>query len=157
MRYLSLGLPYFFCFALLLLALPGCKKTEEPPPPEPTNSEKILGTWIEKELWTDDDHDGTFVLHSEPCDGDAVWTFNADNTLRLQDDNTACDDPFPIDLTSTWTLPGDSTLIQVIIPGLEDEPFYIRIDALSDTEMILHTFWPTDPTAPAEDKMVLRR
>lgn len=147
-------IPLIVAVLLLSLAVPACKKEE--PKPLPTNSEKILGTWIEKELWTDDDHDGTFVLHSEPCDGDAVWTFKADKTHRLQDE-TPCDVPFPLDLTSTWTLLGDSNLLQLIIPGLEDEPIYLRIDALGDTEMILHTFWPADPTAPAEDKMVLRR
>ncbi len=145
---------FFLLLLLLALAAPGCKKTEEPP--APTNSEKILGTWIEKERWTDDDHDGTFVLHSEPCDGDAIWTFNADGSHRLQDEN-ACDVPFPIDLVSTWKIIGDSPHLQLIIPGLEDEPLNLRIDALSDTEMILHTFWPADPAAPAEDKLVLRR
>ena len=147
---------FFFCVLFgLALVLPGCKK-DDPPPPAPTNSEKILGTWIEKELWTDDDRDGTFVLHSEPCDGDAIWTFNANQTQRIQD-ATPCDVPFPIDLISTWKIIGDSTHLQLIIPGLEDEPVNLRIDALSDTEMILHTIWPSNPSLPAEDKMVLRR
>jgi len=60
-------------------------------------------------------------------------------------------------LVSTWKIIGDSTHLQLIIPGLEDEPVNLRIDALSDTEMILHTFWPADPAAPTEDKLVLRR
>ncbi len=157
MNYPLSFLPHFILPTLffLVLVLPGCKKTEEPP--TPTNREKIIGTWIEKELWTDDDHDGTFVLHSEPCDGDATWTFNADGTQRVQDD-TPCDVPFPIDITSTWTLTGqDDNQIKLIIPGLEDEPLYLMIDSLGEHELVLHTIWPDDPGAAAEDKMVLRR
>ncbi|HNG90463.1 MAG TPA: hypothetical protein PK858_09665, partial [Saprospiraceae bacterium] len=49
-------------FFALSVASSGCKKDDQPD--TAFDRSKVIGTWIEKEYWTDDDLDGIFTLHS---------------------------------------------------------------------------------------------
>lgn len=157
MKHARLLFSRFALLPLLLFALlPGCKKDDPPETPPAFDRAKVLGTWIEKESWTYDGLSSTLVLHNEPCDGDAEYTFSTDGSYRYFD-GTPCDFPFALDLPGQWAIIGTAPHIQIKLEGLEDEPIDLMVDAVTDTEMTLHTIWPSDPAAKAEDKIVLKR
>lgn len=98
----------FLLCCLPLLPSVGCKGKEPLQVMEPTNSEKILGTWTLAE--TLHSQNGQFVSVLYDCDLDNTWNFK-DGMLTHSQNGTTCDPGSPNGFTRPYELKDNETVL----------------------------------------------
>ena len=118
------------------MILPSCKKEKQPPTtPLPTNSEKILGTWILAEELQDLHNDDQFVDVLQACDLDDTWMFIADGTLNGSQSGTTCEPGSPPGYSTHWELQNNETVLYLDYGSGFDE---YKIAVLNDPLLVIH-------------------
>lgn len=147
-----------FVFLLLLaLCIPAC----QPESSESDTFKKItLGTWLEEELWLDEDGDGVLTLYAYPdnCNTDDEYTFESGAVFRFNDGALHCEPNLPIAYTANWSLLNQDQQLRIDLSGSPDDWLDYEIVEISNNKLILNRIFPNDPNPNTPfEKLVLRR
>lgn len=142
-------------FFVSLFILGACNPDSKPSEVE---NKLTAGVWLEKEHWEDEDNDGVLTLteYDNDCNTDDEYHFASGGGFAFDDGANQCGPDFPVNVSGNWELNNNDTELLLVL-DFDNDTLHFEILSISDSLLILNTFFPDDPAAQPYDKIVLHR